>query len=280
MPPSLSRASALGLGDPLQGRMLDGQDIGSGFLHPARRHVTRSGARGIPRCAEWKRHEDRCRDSERWRPSVRTATTGNPKAALEGQRAEKREQWLGLLTTHLEAGSFSWAQPGSSATHWIYKHIPFASSSMSGPSVPYEGQPCTSQQERWHRTASKIKDTLTWGNYILPGGVTLSWPTGDHRFWCTTDPSYHESGCRKKNRWRAMLLDCCPVAQRGYFNCSSLQFHDMEMNCLRLWVKFLMQFSWKLLAEMCTYPPIDSFSACNLVVSVYSLRLAITISQL
>lgn len=49
---SLSSASALVLGDPLQGRMLDGPDTGYGFLYPARHQGTQSGARGILRGTE------------------------------------------------------------------------------------------------------------------------------------------------------------------------------------------------------------------------------------
>lgn len=49
-----------------------------------------------------------------------------------------------------------------------------AISSLSCSSVSPIGQPWTSQQERRHRTASRIKDTCTWGNYILPGGVPLN----------------------------------------------------------------------------------------------------------
>lgn len=76
----------------------------------------------------------------------------------------------------------------------------FAISSLSGPSVSHIGQPWTSQQERRHRTAPRIKDTFTWGKYILPGGIPLNWPTGGHRFWFATSQSYYESACHKKNR--------------------------------------------------------------------------------
>lgn len=47
LPLSLSSASALVLGDPLQGRILDGQDTGIGSPYPARPHLARGDARRL-----------------------------------------------------------------------------------------------------------------------------------------------------------------------------------------------------------------------------------------